>query len=158
MLRRMKPSALAKPLTASAAWALPPKCEKKTRPCRRSSLILTEVSVTPRRRGSRRSCRSINDSSRSTISATRSGRLPSPAAMFRILSPIAKWIKPAPSAASPILQQGSSAERRSVADDLELFAAQRCERQRLDKVHDLAQSRIDEGAIVAYLTDTNFCP
>ncbi|MEA2649869.1 MAG: hypothetical protein QOG61_2304, partial [Candidatus Binataceae bacterium] len=45
-------------------------------------LNLTEVRVTPRKRGSRRSRSNSSDNSRKTISATRPGRLPSPDAMI----------------------------------------------------------------------------
>src|ERR1700722_6162087 len=147
----MKPSALAKPLTASAAWDLPSKCEKKTRPWRKSSLILTEVRVTPRRRGSRRSRSSISDNSRRTISATRPGRLPSLVAITRILASSAAQLKRRMNTTSLIYQQF-----RSVAENFELLIAQRSQCECVDKFHDLAQGRVDEGTIATDLADPEF--
>src|SRR4029077_17834606 len=45
-----------------------------------------------------------------------------------------------------------------VVQNFEKFLTQRSERQRIDKIDDLAQRRIDERAIAADLADTEFGP
>src|ERR1700722_18323006 len=70
--RLINPCALLKPASAAAARVLPSRCEKKTRPCRRSSSIWTRVRLMPRSRGSLSARISSSDNSRSTSSETRS--------------------------------------------------------------------------------------
>src|SRR5215472_1020542 len=53
------------------------------------------------------------------------------------------------------LTRGRAASRSAV-DDLELFLSQGCQAQRLDEVHYLAQSAIDERAIASHLADAEF--
>src|SRR5208282_6818204 len=132
----MKPLALLKPATAAGARTEPSRCEKYTRPWRRSSSILTAVRVMPRRRGSRRSRTSSPDSSRKTASATRSGLRPSGNVFPRHNK-----------------RRAAYAASFSVVDDLELLFAERGQPHRIDKVHDLAQRPVHEGAIAADLRD-----
>src|SRR5579871_1891533 len=44
----------------------------------------------------------------------------------------------------------------SIVDDFQVFVAERCERERIDEVDDLAQGRIDEGPIAPNLADAKF--
>src|SRR5208337_3644025 len=134
--RRMKPLALLKPATAAGARTEPSRCEKYTRPWRRSSSILTAVRVMPRRRGSRRSRTSSPDSSRKTASATRSGLRPSGNVFPRHDK-----------------RRATCAAFFSAVDDFELLLAERDQAQRIDEVHELAQRAVHERAIAADLRD-----